>query len=165
MKKKTSLKNKNKKELQTICEELSFPSFHGEQIYRWMFNKNCDDIHSMHNIPKELLLKIDELYTFNNLTIKNKSMSKIDETTKYLFETYDKNYIESVSMIENNRHTICLSSQIGCSVDCDFCATGKMGIIRNLSVGEILDQIIIIKKENKIPISNIVFMGMGDTFS
>ncbi len=67
-------------------------------------------------------------------------------------------------MVEKSRHTICISSQIGCSVDCSFCATGKMGIIRNLDIGEIIEQIIIILKDRKIPITNIVFMGMGEPF-
>ena len=80
------------------------------------------------------------------------------------FTNNDSNYIESVSMIDNNRHTVCLSSQIGCSVDCDFCATGKMGIIRNLDCGEIIQQLIIISNERETPITNIVFMGMGEPF-
>ena len=162
--KKISLKDKNLNELKKICQDFSFPSFHGQQIYQWMYNKNCKSISSMHNVPNELIDKIKQQYTFNNLKIKKQAKSKIDKTTKYLFETRDKNYIESVSMLEKNRHTVCLSSQIGCSVDCDFCATGKMGIIRNLTVGEILDQIISIRNNTSVPITNIVFMGMGEPF-
>ena len=67
-------------------------------------------------------------------------------------------------MIDNKRHTLCISSQIGCSVDCDFCATAKMGIIRNLDCGEIIQQLIIISNERETPITNIVFMGMGEPF-
>ena len=96
--------------------------------------------------------------------MKIKSESKIDKSTKFLLQTNDNYNIETVSMIENNRHTVCLSSQIGCSVDCDFCATGKMGIIRNLSSGEIIEQIITIMNHINIPITNIVFMGMGEPF-
>ena len=87
-----------------------------------------------------------------------------NETAKFLFQTQSNHLIESVSMIENDRHTICLSSQVGCAVDCDFCATGKMGFKKNLSSGEIIDQLLFIKKNIKIPITNIVFMGMGEPF-
>ena len=164
MSKKISINGKSLNEIEKICQDLSFPKFHGEQIYRWMYNKKCLNTSEMHNVPIKLLSKINENYFFENLKIKNKSKSKIDQTTKYLLETNDSNYIESVSMIDNNRHTVCLSSQIGCSVDCDFCATGKMGIIRNLSIGEILEQVIIIQKNSNLPITNIVFMGMGEPF-
>lgn len=164
MSKKISINGKNLEEIKKICKDLSFPKFHGEQIYRWMYNKKCLDVSDMNNVPNELLSKISKNYFLKNLKIKNKVKSKVDQTTKYLLETNDSNYIESVSMIDNNRHTICLSSQIGCSVDCDFCATGKMGIIRNLSIGEILEQVIIIQKNSDLPITNIVFMGMGEPF-
>jgi 23S rRNA (adenine2503-C2)-methyltransferase len=129
-----------------------------------MYKNNCADIDSMHNIPKILKKEIKENAVLNLLSIKTQSKSEIDNTTKFLLETHDSKYIETVSMIDNDRHTICLSSQIGCSVDCDFCATGKMGITRNLSTGEIIDQLIIIKEKINEPITNIVFMGMGEPF-
>jgi len=83
---------------------------------------------------------------------------------KFLLKTNDNKLVESVSMIDKKRHTVCISSQIGCNVDCDFCATGKMGIDRNLNVGEIIEQLIIVKKNTSVPITNIVFMGMGEPF-
>ena len=129
-----------------------------------MYNKNSTNTKDMKNIPKNLSSNIDKECIINTLGIKRKAISKIDKTTKYLLETIDNNYIESVSMIDDKRHTVCLSSQIGCNVDCDFCATGKMGIIRNLKVGEIIDQLIIIQNNSNIPITNIVFMGMGEPF-
>ena len=154
----------NESELRVYCNNLDFPEFHGEQIYRWMYNKNSTNTKDMKNIPKNLSSNIDKECIINTLGIKRKAISKIDKTTKYLLETIDNNYIESVSMIDDKRHTVCLSSQIGCNVDCDFCATGKMGIIRNLKVGEIIDQLIIIQNNSNIPITNIVFMGMGEPF-
>ena len=137
----------NEVELKNICANLNFPAFHGEQIYRWMYGKNCSDLTEMKNIPKNLLSILQKQYIVNTLKIENKVKSKIDKTSKYLFKTYDNHHIESVSILDSNRHTICLSSQIGCSVDCDFCATGKMGIIRNLKIGEIIDQLIAINKD------------------
>ena len=118
----------------------------------------------MSNIPNVLKNEVSNNALINLLSIKVATKSKIDKTTKFLLETNDNKYIETVSMIDNNRHTVCLSSQIGCNVDCDFCATGKMGITRNLKVGEIIDQLIIVKNNIKTPVTNIVFMGMGEPF-
>ena len=164
MGKKIILKGMNESDLQQYCVDLNQPKFHGSQLYRWMYKNNCADIDSMNNIPKILKKEIKENAVLNLLSIKTQSKSEIDNTTKFLLETHDLKYIETVSMIDNDRHTICLSSQIGCSVDCDFCATGKMGITRNLSTGEIIDQLIIIKEKINKPITNIVFMGMGEPF-
>jgi len=164
MAKKIILKGMDELELKEYCKSVNVPSFHGSQLYRWMYKNNCQSIDDMGNIPKKLKNEIKGNSIIKLLSMKIKSDSKIDQSTKFLIETVDKNYIETVSMIENNRHTICLSSQIGCNVDCDFCATGKMGIIRNLSAGEIIEQLIIVKKYKKRPITNIVFMGMGEPF-
>ena len=164
MEKRIILKGMNESDLQQYCVDLNQPKFHGSQLYRWMYKNNCADIDSMNNIPKILKKEIKENAVLNLLSIKTQSKSEIDNTTKFLLETHDSKYIETVSMIDNDRHTICLSSQIGCSVDCDFCATGKMGITRNLSTGEIIDQLIIIQEKISKPITNIVFMGMGEPF-
>ena len=164
MEKRIILKGMNELDLQQYCVDLNLPKFHGSQLYRWMYKNNCADIDNMNNIPKILKKEIKENAVLSLLSIKTQSKSDIDNTTKFLLETHDSKYIETVSMIDNDRHTICLSSQIGCSVDCDFCATGKMGITRNLSTGEIIDQLIIIKEKINKPITNIVFMGMGEPF-
>ena len=128
---KTYLLGKNLTELEEYCISNDTPKFHGNQLFQWMYNKFTFSVDDMSNIPDKLKINITNNCYFESLKIKQKFSSKIDNTIKYLFETIDNKLIESVSMIENNRHTICLSSQIGCSVDCDFCATGKMGIIRN----------------------------------
>jgi len=164
MTKKIILKGMNEEELRKYCENLNSPSFHGVQLFRWMYKNNCHDIDEMKNIPKKIRYEIKKNGIIKLLSIKIKSESKIDKSTKFLLQTNDNYNIETVSMIENNRHTVCLSSQIGCSVDCDFCATGKMGIIRNLSSGEIIEQIITIMNHINVPITNIVFMGMGEPF-
>tara|TARA_Y100000590_G_scaffold410555_1_gene503730 strand:- start:2501 stop:3535 length:1035 start_codon:yes stop_codon:yes gene_type:complete len=164
MEKKIILNGMNEKDLQDYCINLNLPKFHGNQLFRWLYKNNYQDIGKMSNIPKILKHEIKNNTLIKLLSVNIKSNSKIDQTTKFLLNTLDNKSIETVSMIENNRHTVCLSSQIGCSVDCDFCATGKMGIIRNLSAGEIIDQIIIVKKHINKPITNIVFMGMGEPF-
>ena len=116
----------------------------------------------MENLSSDLRLFLKENSIINTLELSKKVV--FENTTKFLFKTKDNQFIETVSMIENDKHTICLSSQVGCSVDCDFCATGKMGFKSSLSAGEILDQLIYIKKNMKQPITNIVFMGMGEPF-
>ena len=161
---KLILLGKNLLELSDICTENGIPEFHGVQLYRWMYQKSVLDINQMSNIPAPLKKTILEKYKINLLNIEKKNHSKNEDTVKYLFKTLDDKLIESVSMIDNKRHTLCISSQIGCSVDCDFCATGKMGIIRNLDCGEIIQQLIIIANEREIPITNIVCMGMGEPF-
>ena len=81
----------------------------------------------------------------STLSVEKTLPSKIDGSIKILFRTYDENFIEAVSMIDGNRHTVCISSQVGCALDCGFCETGRMGLKRNLSTGEIVDQLLIIK--------------------
>lgn len=158
------IKGLNEFELKELCEKNSFPSYHGEQIYRWLYKHRCEEYKQMKNIPNKLISMLENNKKLLTLNVKTSNKSKIDNTTKYLLETQDGNLIETVSMLDKNRHTVCISSQVGCNVDCDFCATGKMGIIRNLTSGEIIDQIIIIQKNIENPINNIVFMGMGEPF-
>lgn len=159
-----NLLGKNLEELEIVCKTNNFPKFHGMQLFRWFYNKSNLNIKGMSNIPEKLKAIIQNDYRLNSLKIEKKFSSNEDDTIKYLFQTIDSKLIESVSMVENSRHTLCISSQIGCSVDCSFCATGKMGIIRNLDAGEIIEQIITISNDRKAPITNIVFMGMGEPF-
>ena len=161
---KSIIVGKNISELSAICIENKFPKFHGEQLYKWLYQKSVNDITKMSNLPDSLKIIINNKYKLNPLKIEKKLKSKNEDTIKYLFKTNDHKLIESVSMIDSGRHTLCISSQIGCSVDCDFCATGKMGIIRNLNCGEIIQQLISISAERKQKITNIVFMGMGEPF-
>ena len=162
--KNINLLGKSLVELEEICEINNLPKFHGQQLFTWIYNRQNLDIGSMSNIPDKLKSIILNKYKIKALVIEKKLISKEDDTIKYLFRTTDDKLIESVSMVERHRHTICISSQIGCSVDCSFCATGRMGIIRNLDTGEIIEQIIMILKDREIPVTNIVFMGMGEPF-
>ncbi|MBI65723.1 MAG: 23S rRNA (adenine(2503)-C(2))-methyltransferase RlmN [Candidatus Marinimicrobia bacterium] len=160
---KIQLIGQNLEELQLFCINNKYPKFHGDQLYRWIYRQSMQSTEAMSNIPKELKNIIKNKCNLNLLSIKKQLTSNTDNTNKFLLETIDKKLIECVSMIDKNRHTVCLSSQIGCNVDCDFCATGKMGIIRNLTAGEILNQLHIVNNNIKShPITNIVFMGMGE---
>jgi len=159
---KHQLKDFNLEELEKFIISHGYPKYRAKQIYTWFF-KNCTSkTEEMHNLSNDLKMFIDEACITETLILSKKIES--NETTKFLFQTQSNHLIESVSMIENDRHTICLSSQVGCALDCDFCATGKMGFKKNLSSGEIIDQLLFIKHNIKKPITNIVFMGMGEPF-
>ena len=156
------LKNFSLDELENLMVQHKYPKYRAHQIYEWLYKHNAINATIMKNLPSKLKFFLDQECTFETLSLSNKSVC--EGTVKFLFKTRSGQYIESVSMIEDNRHTICLSSQVGCNVDCDFCATGKMGFKKNLSVGEIIDQLIFIKNNINTPITNIVFMGMGEPF-
>ena len=157
-----TIKGKTINQLEEFVIKNGFPKYRAQQIYNWMYKHGTFDIRSMKNISNDLKSFLIDNTIINTLTLHDKS--ECDNTVKFLFKTKANQFIESVSMIEDDKHTICLSSQVGCSVDCDFCATGKMGFISNLSTGEIIDQLLFIKNTINNPITNIVFMGMGEPF-
>ena len=163
--KKIVLKGMDIEQLQSWCELHDMPKFRAKQIYEWLYLHGIEDTNQMTNIPKQCKLIIDKHCIWTTLKIMSKAVSDNKQTIKYLFKTLDDNFIESVSMVdEKNRHTVCISSQSGCNLGCDFCATAKMGLMQNLSTGEIIDQLIAIRKLSKKPINNVVYMGMGEPF-
>ena len=159
---KKYLKGMDLFEIEEFINENNIPKYRANQIFRWIYHNQVLKVFDMKNLPNKLKELIEK-----NFIIKTLDIHKIDESTntkKFLFKTKSGDFIESVSMIENERHTICISSQVGCGVDCDFCATGKMGFKKNLNAGEIIDQIILVQSQINTPITNIVFMGMGEPF-
>ena len=156
------LKGMTLSELQDFFVTHNYPKYRAQQIYEWMYKKSALKSADMHNLPLELQSFLKEKCILNTLEVFKKN--EFNNTIKFLFKTNKNDYIETVSMLEGDRHTICVSSQVGCSVDCDFCATGKMGFKRNLNAGEIIDQLLIVQNYVNTPITNIVFMGMGEPF-
>lgn len=157
-----SLKGLTLPELENLITELGWEKFRAKQIFKWLYNKQVDNFSQMTDIPKqyrENLVKIAQVKELKLLTFET---SKTDETTKFLFELRDGLKIESVLIPDKLRLTLCISTQVGCPIECKFCATGAMGFKRNLSPGEIVDQIIQAQKLIKKRITNIVFMGMGE---
>ena len=149
-------------ELEEFITQNGFPKYRAHQIYNWLYKQGVLDIQDMNNLSNDL-----KSFLIDNTIVSTLTLFKqvtCDNTIKFLFKTKTDQYIESVSMIEDDKHTVCLSSQVGCSVDCDFCATGKMGFVSNLNTGEIIDQLLFIQNNVKQPITNIVFMGMGEPF-
>src|SRR6056297_1758520 len=142
---------------QNILKELEVKSYRIDQISNWIFKKEVFDFDNMSNLPIKLRERLKKKYDILSLQIKKKERSKDGSTVKYLFKTKDEEYVEAVEMNYHNRKTLCISSQIGCKMNCSFCATGAQGFTRNLSVSEILSQIFLTGD-----VSNIVFMGMGE---
>ena len=158
-------------------EKMFSPSFRAKQIYHWLYVKYEEDFSKMQNLPKALQVELSENYCAENLTIATIENS-VDGSRKYLFRTKeglsfesvfikmrDKKIDENGKIIEGEKYTFCLSSQVGCKVGCAFCSTAKGGFVRNLSAGEIVEQVVRLKKDNALVPEkrvNIVYMGMGE---
>jgi len=140
-------------------------SFRAKQIYEWLWKKSCVSFNEMSNISKELRTKLNENFVINNVKI-NSSQVSADKTIKNSFILHDTHLIEGVLIPTPGRMTACVSSQVGCSLTCKFCATGYMERKRNLNPDEIYDQVVLIDKQARenygVPLSNIVYMGMGE---
>ena len=150
-------------DLELFARSLGHQSFRGRQLFDWIYRKNVYDFSEMSDLPISLREKLSDI-PLHPLKMVNNDVSTSKQTQKYLFELESGEKIESVLMVDGKRVTICLSTQVGCAVDCDFCATGKMGFIQNLTAGEILDQFLQLQKIIEKKITNVVFMGMGEPF-
>lgn len=149
-------------ELVFCLEELGEKKFRAKQIFKWLYDSGVTSFDEMLNIPKNLRNKLKKIYILNTLRVHSHQSSKIDKTTKFIFETNKYHKIESVIIPERNRTTLCLSTQVGCPLDCKFCATGLMGYKQNLTSGEIIDQFLMTSRNLGKKITNIVYMGMGE---
>ncbi|MCS7052513.1 MAG: 23S rRNA (adenine(2503)-C(2))-methyltransferase RlmN [Ignavibacterium sp.] len=160
---KTVLKGLTLKELKEFFEAAGEKRYRGEQVFEWMYGHLIDNFDQMENIPKYLRKKLNSFCELITLKLHSVEESKITGTRKYIFETKDNFKIESVIIPEAKRTTLCISTQVGCPLDCKFCATGLMGYKRNLTTGEIFDQFLLASKDYKLSqITNIVYMGMGE---
>lgn len=146
-----------KKELISIGEK----PFRAEQIFKWLYQEKVKDFDEMTNLSLDLRKKLKENYTICNYEILRKQESK-DGTIKYLFDVLDGNAIETVLMQYHHGKTVCVSSQIGCKMGCKFCASTGIQFVRNLTAGEIVEQILAVEQDINDKISNIVFMGIGE---
>jgi len=157
--------------------ELIQPRFRAKQIYNWIYHKYATSFEEMKNLPKEMREKLDEEYTVAPLKQVMVQNSK-DGSRKYLYQLHDAHTVEAVLLLmrdkeyhedgsirHQERYTVCISSQVGCKVGCAFCLTAKGGFMRNLTAGEIVEQVRLIKKDNNIAANrrvNLVYMGMGE---
>jgi len=160
-----NLKSLSLEEIREVAVSLDKKPYSGRQLYKWIFNRGIDDFTLMTDLSKDFRAMLQAKYIIDKLNIADKAVSA-DGTIKTLWQTHDNLYIESVLIPDDNRLTLCMSSQAGCPLGCSFCATGKLGFKRNLSPGEIYDQFLLTNKDlaESGKITNIVFMGMGEPF-
>jgi len=151
--------------LNKFIEKNNFPLYRSNQIFNWINKSSVKSFDDMTNLPKSLIDLLKENFRLNFSQISSKQIS-IDSTMKFAIKLHDKLVVESVLIPSGDRVTACVSSQVGCSLDCEFCATSKLSRMRNLESYEIFDQIILLNEQSienySLPISNIVFMGMGE---
>lgn len=156
-----NLFGKTKKEIQDIVVGLGLKKFVGTQIAEWLYAKNVIGFDEIHNVSKKAKELLSKHYTIERDEFSSVQESK-DGTKKYLFQVAPHQYIEAAYIPDNDRATLCVSSQVGCKMGCLFCMTGKQGFQANLSVGQILNQIYSIPEFEKL--TNVVYMGMGEPF-
>ncbi len=162
-KSKTNLKNMSISELEIFFDSIGEKKFRATQVFKWIY-KGAKSFEEMRNLPKALIEKLNALSYISSLIIAKKQESKIDESRKYLFELEDGNRIESVFMKYKYGNTLCISSQAGCRMGCKFCASTLDGLKRNLTAGEMADQILAVQRDTKEKIGHIVVMGTGEPF-
>lgn len=152
-------------ELKDYFATIGEKPFRAKQVYDWLWSKNSHSIEDMTNLSKELRDKISREFIINPISADQVQKSK-DGTIKNGVRLHDGLLVESVLIPTETRTTACVSSQVGCSLNCEFCATAKLKRMRNLEVAEIIDQVALIDRQSKMyfdrPLSNIVFMGMGE---
>lgn len=158
------IKSMNIEQINGLLAEMEEKPFRAKQIFEWLHNKQIESFEDMTNISKTLREKLTERAVINGVKIIKKLESKEDGTIKYLSVLVDDNIIESVLMRYDYGNTICISSQVGCRMGCNFCASTVDGLVRNLTAGEMLDQVYAVQKDSGERISNVVVMGSGEPF-
>ena len=165
MKKKKDIRTLSELELVDFCKSNDFPNFRANQITEWLWKKRSISFSEMTSLPFLIRNALEETFEINPVSI-HKSITSADNTIKYSLKLHDNLLIEGVLIPSKKRVTACVSSQVGCSLSCTFCATGTLKLERNLTAAEIYDQVFILNQESlvkfKKPLSNIVFMGMGE---
>ncbi len=151
-------------EMGDFIESIGQPKYRAIQLFNWVYKRGILSFHEITNFAKSLRHQLDELAEIGHVSVEKQVTSSDGQTNKFLFKLADGLHVESVFMIDGKRRTVCLSSQVGCALNCSFCATGKMGFKRNLSAGEIVDQLLAIQRTLNIEATNIVIMGMGEPF-
>lgn len=153
----------NLKEIEEITDSLGATKFRARQIHNWIYLKSVKEIDEMTDLSVKFRDELKKFAQISDIKIKVKQVSS-DGTIKYLLEFPDGECVETVLMRFDNRAnlTACVSSQVGCAVNCSFCATGKRGFIRNLSYKEIIEQVLTIQRDTGLKVTNVVFMGQGE---
>ncbi len=150
-------------ELATHLTEWGQPTYRARQVWSWLYQKLAGSFNEMSDLPNDVRARLNDAFVFNRLSPVAEQVSGDSRTRKLLFRLPDGAHIESVLMEYERRRTACISTQAGCGMGCSFCATGQGGLQRNLDSGEIVEQVLYFARSNtQRPISNVVFMGMGE---
>ena len=157
----TDIRSLTKEEITAALREMGEPAFRGGQVFTWL-HRGVSSFDEMTNLSKQLRERLAARFTLETPQVARKQVSRQDGTIKYLWELSDGNCIESVLMQYHHGNTICISSQVGCRMGCAFCASTIAGKVRDLTPGEMLDQVIFSQKDSGLPISNSVLMGIGE---
>jgi 23S rRNA (adenine2503-C2)-methyltransferase len=163
--KKKDIRALTKNQLRDFFLDQGDKSFRGDQVYEWLWNKSAHTFDDMTNISKETRNMLEDNFVINHIKVNTMQRSN-DGTIKNAVRLHDGLLVESVLIPSKSRTTACVSSQVGCSLNCRFCATARLKQMRNLNPDEIYDQVVAIDKQSRLynnrPLSNIVFMGMGE---
>ena len=156
-----NIKDYTLEELKEELKNLGEKPFRAEQIFKWLYEDKVLSFDDMTNLSIDLRNKLKEIYEIKQFKILKKQVAS-DGTKKYLFDLLDGNAIETVLMQYHHGYSLCVSSQVGCKMGCKFCASTGIPFVRNLTTGEILEQIMAVERDENIRISNVVFMGIGE---
>ena len=156
-----NIKDYDLAELKQEFIQMGEKPFRAEQVFKWLYESKVNSFDDMTNLSLELREKLKQNYEMHNFNILRKQESS-DGTIKYLFDVLDGNAIETVLMSYHHGYSLCVSTQIGCKMGCKFCASTGIKFVRNLTSGEIVEQILAVERDNNIRISNVVFMGIGE---
>lgn len=150
-------------QLKTLVAEMEEPVYRAEQLHHWLYIKSCQSFDEMTNVSKALKAKIASIADISQVSVAQRQIGE-DGTIKFLIRFADNQLAETVLMRFDNRPnlTACVSTQVGCPINCMFCATGKRGFVRNLSAPEIVEQVLSIQRNTNLKVSNLVFMGQGE---
>jgi 23S rRNA (adenine2503-C2)-methyltransferase len=161
---KINIRNISLQEITDFLVEHGEKAFRAKQIWQWIWQRGVNDFDGMSNLSKGTRELLDAYFYFDKLVLHHQQRAT-DGTLKNAWKLQDGEIIDSVLIPGNQKFTVCVSSQVGCQLGCKFCATGTLGFKRNLTVGEIFEQVVAAKRmaeEQNLPLSNIVFMGMGE---
>jgi len=151
-------------EVVDVVNQMGLEKYRADQLLDWVYKKHVFIFEGMTNLSKEQRALFREKFTIELPKLIEKRVSRIDKTTKFLYELEDGNTIESVLLFHEGYATACISTQVGCPIKCAFCATGQSGFVRNLTVAEIVGQVLAVENDSGRNIRNVVYMGMGEPF-
>lgn len=162
---KINIRHLSHEELVDFCTTHNYPSYRAKQVYQWLWKKSVKSFDEMRNLPSEFIGFLEETFCINHAIISESQISS-DKTIKAAITLYDNKHVEGVLIPSKTRITACISSQVGCSLSCKFCATGRLDRLRNLGADEMYDQVFLLntlaQETYQKKLSNIVYMGMGE---